>query len=342
MDNNDNRRMIRDAGGLKVTKINSKQSKCMSPRFFFFYMRRVEISNGCMNGRYREGNSRSHWIVRWCGGSKCATKRGHRELYSKERYIGGLANRLWKVTLVPVTTWHMPYAQYDGIYDLPKESHYLSYFLIESHMKELLLHIAQFVSIHLNSSLIERLETRRSSILHGTCKSYRSVRDEVFLAASLVNNARKFACNPLPVTGHPSPTTRHPSPTTHHPLPATRYPPPATRYPLPATRHPLPVTRHPPPATRHLPPATHYPPPVEKCCQAVPNKVCDKIYTFISVFLYVHLTQFWVVQSIILPSIRQRIRIWKNYSALFQFQLTQAFIINYGLVFLYAFNNFQT
>ena len=150
----------------------------------------------------------------------CATKRGHRELYSKERYISGLADRLWKVTLVPVTTWHMPYAQYDGIYDLPEESHYLSYLLIESHMKELLLHIAQFVSIRLNSGLIERLETRPSSILHG--KSNRSARDEVFLAASLVNNARKFACNPLPVTRHPLPTTRYPPPT-------TRYPPPVEK-----------------------------------------------------------------------------------------------------------------
>ena len=60
-------------------------------------------------------------------GSKCTTKRGHRELYSKERYIGGLADRLWKVTLVPVTICHMPCAQYDGIYDLPEESHYFSY-----------------------------------------------------------------------------------------------------------------------------------------------------------------------------------------------------------------------
>ena len=44
----------------------------------------------------------------------------HRELYSKERYIGGLADRLRKVTLVPVTTWHMPWAQYD----LYEERHY--------------------------------------------------------------------------------------------------------------------------------------------------------------------------------------------------------------------------
>ena len=80
MDNDDNRRVIKDAGGLKVTKIDC--------RFFAFYLGRFEISNGCMN---------------W----------------------------LWKVMAVPVTTWHMPCAQYDGIYELPEESHYFSYLPVE-------------------------------------------------------------------------------------------------------------------------------------------------------------------------------------------------------------------
>ena len=40
-----------------------------------------------------------------------------------ERHIVGLADRLWKVTAVQVTTWHIPCAQYD-IYELPEESHY--------------------------------------------------------------------------------------------------------------------------------------------------------------------------------------------------------------------------
>ena len=27
--------------------------------------------------------------------------------YLKERHIGGLADRLWKITAIPVSTWHM-------------------------------------------------------------------------------------------------------------------------------------------------------------------------------------------------------------------------------------------
>ena len=45
--------------------------------------------------------------------------------------IGGLADRPWKITAVPVTTCHMPCAQYDGIFDLPEESHYFSYLPVE-------------------------------------------------------------------------------------------------------------------------------------------------------------------------------------------------------------------
>ena len=65
--------------------------------------------------------------------SNCATKRGYCKLYLKERHIVGLPDRLWKVTAVPVTTWHtcMPCARYDGIYKLPKESHYFSYLPVE-------------------------------------------------------------------------------------------------------------------------------------------------------------------------------------------------------------------
>ena len=49
-------------------------------------------------------------------------------------------DRLRKITAVPVTTSHMPCAQYDGMYDLPEESIILVICplnsLIESHMKE--------------------------------------------------------------------------------------------------------------------------------------------------------------------------------------------------------------
>ena len=31
----------------------------------------------------------------------------HCELYAKERHIGGVADWPWKITPVPVTTWHM-------------------------------------------------------------------------------------------------------------------------------------------------------------------------------------------------------------------------------------------
>ena len=52
-------------------------------------------------------NSRSHWNIRGIGGNICVTKRGHCTLYSKERHIGGLANRLdGTFTAVAVTTWH--------------------------------------------------------------------------------------------------------------------------------------------------------------------------------------------------------------------------------------------
>ena len=44
--------------------------------------------------------------------------------------IGSLADWLWKIT-VPVTTWHMPCTRYDGIYELPKESHFFSYLPVE-------------------------------------------------------------------------------------------------------------------------------------------------------------------------------------------------------------------
>ena len=52
-------------------------------------------------------------------------------LYSKERHIDGLADQLWQVTAVTVTNWHMSWVQYDGIYELPEESHYFSYLAIE-------------------------------------------------------------------------------------------------------------------------------------------------------------------------------------------------------------------
>ena len=51
--------------------------------------------------------------------------------YIQRKDIGGLADRPWKITAVPVTTWHMPGAQYDGIFDLTEESHYFSYLPVE-------------------------------------------------------------------------------------------------------------------------------------------------------------------------------------------------------------------
>ena len=151
--------------------------------------------------------SRSHWIVRGCGGSKCTTKRGHRELYSKERYIGGLADRLWKVTLVPVTTWRMPCAQY-YLYDLPEERHYLSYLPVERAYWTWRSCFMSLDSIRLNSILhISRL---RSCLRP--------------------NIARKFACNPSRATRHLLPATRHPPPVTRYPPPAIRHPPPVEKY----------------------------------------------------------------------------------------------------------------
>ena len=106
----------------------------MSRTFFTFYLgRELEISNGCMNIRFRSDNSQSHRNIRWCGGNKCGTKRGHRKLYSKERHIDGLANRLWKITAVPVILpGNLCRTLNDGIYDLPaEESHYFSYLPVE-------------------------------------------------------------------------------------------------------------------------------------------------------------------------------------------------------------------
>ena len=52
------------------------------------------------NRRFRPGYSRSHWNIRWWGGNTCGIKRGHCN------YIQRI-DRLWKITAVPVTTWHM-------------------------------------------------------------------------------------------------------------------------------------------------------------------------------------------------------------------------------------------
>ena len=123
-----------DGGGLKVTKIDSKPSKHMSHTFFTFYLgRELEISNGCTNGRFR-CKAIAEVIGTFKGVEEISGEQ--REaivnlIYSKARHIGGLANRLWKITSVPVTTWHMPCVQYDGIYELPEESHYFSYFPVE-------------------------------------------------------------------------------------------------------------------------------------------------------------------------------------------------------------------
>ena len=106
LDYNHNRRMIGTRVVWRWRRSNSKQSKYTS-RTFLLLGRELEISDACTNGRFRWGNSWSHWNIRWCGGNKCGTKRGHFKLYAKERHIGGLAVWLWKITPVPVTTWHM-------------------------------------------------------------------------------------------------------------------------------------------------------------------------------------------------------------------------------------------
>ena len=64
----------------------------LESRMFLPFGRELEISDGCTN------NSQSHQNIWWCGGNKCRTKRGHCKLYSKERHIGSLRDRLWKIT----------------------------------------------------------------------------------------------------------------------------------------------------------------------------------------------------------------------------------------------------
>ena len=64
----------------------------LESRMFLPFGRELEISDGCTS------NSQSHQNIWWCGGNKCRTKRGHCKLYSKERHIGSLADRLWKIT----------------------------------------------------------------------------------------------------------------------------------------------------------------------------------------------------------------------------------------------------
>ena len=81
-----------------MTKIKLKQSTHISRKVLLFGGE-LEISDACMNVRFRPGYSPSHWNIRWCGGTECGTKRGHCKLYSKNRSGGGGA--------VPVTAWHM-------------------------------------------------------------------------------------------------------------------------------------------------------------------------------------------------------------------------------------------
>ena len=70
-----------------MTKIKLKQSTHISRKVLLFG-RELEISDACMNIRFRPGYSRSHWNIQWCGGSECGTKRGHCKLYSKNRSGG--------------------------------------------------------------------------------------------------------------------------------------------------------------------------------------------------------------------------------------------------------------
>ena len=166
----------------------TKQSNQMSPRFFFFYLGRFEISNGYTNKATAEVTESFDGVEEVSAQQKEGIVNYN---YSKERYIGGLADRLWKVTLVPVTTWHMPYAQYDRIYGLPEESHYFSYLPVER-------------------------ATRHPSPATG-------------YSLSVTRYPVPAIRHPLPSTRYPSPATRHPSPATRHRLPATRHPLPATR-----------------------------------------------------------------------------------------------------------------
>ena len=77
----------RDAGGLKVTKIKLKQSTQISRKVLLFG-REMEISDACMNIKFRPRYSRGHWNIQWCGGTECGTKRRHCKLYSKNRSGG--------------------------------------------------------------------------------------------------------------------------------------------------------------------------------------------------------------------------------------------------------------
>ena len=86
-----------------MTKIKLKQSTHTSCKVLLFG-RELEISDACMNIRFRPGYSRSHWDIQWCGGTECGTKRGHSKLYSKNRSGGGEG-------AVPVTAWHMQHVK---------------------------------------------------------------------------------------------------------------------------------------------------------------------------------------------------------------------------------------
>ena len=79
-----------DAGGLKVTKIKCKQS--ISSHVCFCLLEE--------NWKYQMAVRAIAKVIRTFdgGGNKCRTKRGHCKLYSKERQIGSLADRLWKIT----------------------------------------------------------------------------------------------------------------------------------------------------------------------------------------------------------------------------------------------------
>ena len=72
-------------GGLKVTKIKSKQYK-HTANTFSLLGRELEISDASMNQSV----------------NKCRTKRGHCELYSKKSHIGGLADQLWRIKMLLV------------------------------------------------------------------------------------------------------------------------------------------------------------------------------------------------------------------------------------------------
>ena len=76
------------------TRVVSNNRSTLHVVFVFAFWNRIGTED------LDQAISEVHWNIRWCGGNKFGTKRGHCN------YIQRI-DRLWKITAVPVTTWHM-------------------------------------------------------------------------------------------------------------------------------------------------------------------------------------------------------------------------------------------